>query len=305
MNSSASSTPSSLLRPASLVTNLNSFLIAFIFALTMPTLSVYVAKHLNSSPFEVGIFFVAVSLASVVYAQLLGHYSDKLHDRRRLIAMGMLAGGLACVLFSRLDDYLLALLTGVTLYSFAFASIAQIFAHARDYANENLASNRAVIFNSIIRASAAFAWVSGPPVGYLMLDALGFTQHYFYTGIAFAAVGAGAWLCLPRTRNIPPSHVPPIENKNTMLVLAIVAFSLLYGCNYSYMIALPLYLNEHLNIDIAYAGWIMGTAAALEIPVMILGGWLGSRFALLPLMRIGAAAALALYAGVWVADALW
>jgi SET family sugar efflux transporter-like MFS transporter len=96
-----------------------------------------------------------------------------------------------------------------------------------------------------------------------------------------------------------------IPKRNKILFLGIVAFSLLYATNQSYLISLPLYLTEKFSVESHMAGWLFGTAAFLEIPVMLIAGWLGARTLLLPLIRAGGISAVLLFIGVFCASAYW
>lgn len=283
-----------------------SLLAGLLFALVMPTLSVLVAEGLGVRPFLVGVFFVVMSASSIVFSHFLALWSDKVSDRRPLIMAGMIFGALSCGVFALSSNYWVLLILGTTLFALSFAFTSQMFAHAREFADQKLTLGQNTLFNSIVRAGIAVAWVSGPPIGFALYNNLGIQLHYSSVALAYVVTGLFAWLFLPKAEKVSTAHLPPIPSSHkTQVIIAIAAFSFLYACNQTYLIALPLYLPEHLQLDSSYAGWIMGTAAALEIPVMIFGGWLGSRFPLISLIRIGGVCAGALYFGVWYATELW
>ncbi|MFT7561862.1 MAG: SET family sugar efflux transporter-like MFS transporter [Flavobacteriales bacterium] len=298
------SNPSLLSFPA-IVIYVNSIGQALLFALFIPTLSLYVAERFNANAFWVGTFFVGTASTGIIYSHILGRLSDRMQDRRWLIAIGMFGGGLASALLAYAPSYALALIVGLSLFSLAFSSIAQIFAHARDYSDTHLNRKQSVMFNSTVRACAAFAWVGGPPIGFILLGYIGFKALYLAIAVLYLMGALTALISLPRVTRAKQEAPVEHANKGRTIVFAMCAFSLLYACNQSYLIALPLYLSQDLGVDSEWAGWIMGTAAALEIPVMIFAGWLGSRFSLPPLIRIGAIAPIALYVGFWQADSVW
>ena len=195
---------------------------------------------------------------------------------------------------------------GVFVFSLSAITLPQIMAHAREYANAELASTQVVLFNSILRASFALSWIAGPPMGFHLQHLLGTEQHYLYLSGFYVLVGAIAWWFLPRlTREARSTQTANFDPIPFNLKLGFVAFALLFGVNHSYMIALPQLLAQHLQIETFYAGCIMGTAAGLEIPIMLLGGWLATRMPLLPLLRIGGLSAVVLYVGVWQSNSLW
>lgn len=296
-----------LAKPAALATYLLSFLIGSLHGQTLPTLSVYMVEHYNTTAFFLGVFFVALAASAIVVSQILGVLSDKGTSRLLLMFAGMVAGALACAGFALSPNYWWALACGVFIFSFSAITLPQVMAHGREYADQNLASTHVALFNAILRASFALSWIAGPPIGFYLQHKLGTISHYLYLSGAYLVVGIAAWLLLPKIKD---THHSSQEMNSRVsiplnLKLGFIACAILFGVNHSYMIALPQLLEQHLNIAVMNTGYIMGAAAAIEIPVMIFGGWLAARMPVLPLMRIGAAAAASLYIGVWLADHLW
>ncbi len=309
-----------LLQPAALLTYLMSFLIGSLYAQTLPTLSVYIVERYQITPFYLGVFFVSLAASAMTVSQIVGVLSDKGMSRLWLIFAGMVAGALACAGFALSAHYWQALACGVFIYSFSAMTLPQIMAQGREYADQHFAAQQVPLFNAILRASFALAWVAGPPIGFYFQHTLGSINHYLSLSIAYLGVGIMAWFLLPKVQRakVKPSKVqapnvgaPPVSDDNHSgripfnLKLGFVACAILFGVNHSYIIALPQLLEQHLHIPIYNTGYILGAAAALEIPIMLLGGWLAARLPVLPLVRIGAAAAASLYLGVWLANSLW
>jgi SET family sugar efflux transporter-like MFS transporter len=288
-----------------IVIYLNSSVQALLFALVLPTLSYYVTEKFKVDAFLVGTFFILIAATGILFSQLLGHLSDKLSDRRPLIIMGMLSGALACYLFSTAQTYEMALIAGISSFSLSFASISQTFAHARDYAEQNFERSEVVMFNTILRAFAAFSWVSGPALGFISIGYFDFNEHYLLIALLYLSGAIFSWFILPETIKTPSNTVAETGNSTSIITIAFIAFSLVFSCNQTYLIALPLYITKELALDVSWSGWLMGTAAAIEIPIMIFAGWLGTRFALSSLVCIGAIAPIFLYLGFWKTDELW
>ena len=73
--------------------------------------------------------------------------------------------------------------------------------------------------------------------------------------------------------------------------------TLMWGTNSLYIINMPLFIIDELHLPEKLAGIMMGTAAGLEIPTMLIAGYyaaFGKRF----LMRIAAVAGLLFYVGM-------
>lgn len=297
---------SSLFSPQALITYLLTVLLGGSYALIAPTLSLYLSQELGVRPLAVGAFFIGTALCSIVYSHMLGAWSDNLKQRHGLIFAGMCFGGAACWVFAISTSYWLVLLAGLTFFSLSSAVIPQIFAITREYADHCLPYEKTAMFNAIVRSCIAVAWVAAPPLGFFLQAWLGFSLQYSIVGALYVGVGAIAFLCLPRTpKTERPQPKPQLAQTNTGVMLAVVAFVLLFGANHSYVLGLPLLVAQELNAPAHLAGWLMGTAAALEIPVMLITGWLANRLGLVGMIRFGCAAAVGLYAAVWQAESVW
>jgi MFS transporter, SET family, sugar efflux transporter len=79
----------------------------------------------------------------------------------------------------------------------------------------------------------------------------------------------------------------------------------LFGVNNAYLISLPLHLKNDLQIDPQWIGPVMGLAAGLEIPFMLLAGHFAARISVIRLIYLAAFSALCLYSGVYFATELW
>lgn len=65
-----------------------------------------------------------------------------------------------------------------------------------------------------------------------------------------------------------------------------------------YIIDMPLYITQDLGLPENLAGLLMGTAAGLEIPAMILAGYYVKRFGKRNMMLFAVAAGVLFYAGL-------
>lgn len=308
-------TPVALLfRPNALGIYLLFFLVGVVGALVLPTLSIFLAKEIGVRPLLVGIPFAGIALASIIYNQAIGAWSDKLDDRRPLVAGFCLLGTLSCLIFAFSRHYWLVAFTATFLFSLSMVSFSQILAYSLDYAERQIPAERIPLFNAIVRAQIAMAWVAGPPVGFLLAAYLGFTVTYGLAAGILALVAVLSVKLLPRLAvaavasddNSEPVKVKPLTPEMIRaLVFCVVAFSLMWGANNAYLISLPLHLNDNLGIGTEWVGWVMGACALLEIPFMLLAGYLAARIDLMVMVRLAGIAGLLLYAGVYFADALW
>lgn len=305
---------SPLFRPAALGIYLLFFCAGIVGALVLPTFSLFLAKEIGVRPLLVGLVFAGIALASIGYNHWIGHWSDKLADRRPLVAAFCILGAIACVIFAFSRHYWLVAGIAVVVFSLSMVSFSQIMAYSLDYAEAEIPPDRIPLFNAIMRAQIAFAWVAGPPVGFLLAAYYSFSVSYSVAAGLYVLVAMASFKLLPRLpgkarhsdhNNTPvslPSLAPAVRQS---LWFCALAFSLMWGVNNAYLISLPIHLKDNLHMDAQWMGWIMGTTAALEVPFMLLAGHYASRFRLVNLIRCAGVAALCLYVGVYVATSLW
>ncbi|EAA4813183.1 MFS transporter [Shigella boydii] len=77
-----------------------------------------------------------------------------------------------------------------------------------------------------------------------------------------------------------------------------VASTLMWTCNTMYIIDMPLWISSELGLPDKLAGFLMGTAAGLEIPAMILAGYYVKRYGKRRMMVIAVAAGVLFYTGL-------
>ncbi|PUA30844.1 MAG: MFS transporter [Cellvibrio sp. 79] len=305
---------SPLFRPLALGIYALFFTAGLVGALVLPTLSLFLAKEIGVRPLLVGGAFAGVALAGIVYNHFIGHWSDKLADRRPLIAFFCLLGSVSCLIFAFSRNYWLVAFTAIFLLSLSMVSFSQIMAYSLDYAEAEIPLERIPLFNAIMRAQIAFAWVAGPPAGFLLATHFGFDVSYGIAALLYVLLAIATFQLLPR---LPAKQIKLNESGDQIvqaplssaikysLIICALGFSLLWGANNAYLISLPIHLKDNLNLDAQWMGWVMGTTAALEVPFMLLAGHYASRFRLITLIRCAGIAALILYVGVYFADQLW
>lgn len=279
-----------------------AFLTGIAGALQTPTLSLFLTDEVHARPGMVGFFFTGSAVIGILVSQFLAGRSDKKGDRKKLIVFCCLMGTLACVLFAWNRNYFILLFLGVFLSSFGSTSNPQMFALAREHADRT--GREAVMFSSFLRAQVSLAWVIGPPLAYALAMGFGFTVMYLSAAVAFIVCGVMVWLFLPSMRKDAPLAVGTLEaprrnRRDTLLLFAIC--TLMWGTNSLYIINMPLFIINELHLPEKLAGVMMGTAAGLEIPTMLIAGYFAKRLGKRLLMIIAVAAGFAFYAGMLLA----
>lgn len=276
-----------------------AFLSGIAGALQLPTLSLFLSTEVMVRPVMVGLFYTGSAVIGIAVSQILAGRSDKKGDRRQLILHCCLLGAAGCVLFAFDRHYFVLLSAGVLLTSLGSTANPQMFALAREHAEHT--GRAAVMFSSVMRAQVSLAWVIGPPLAFALALGFGFKLMYLTAAATFLACGLLVWQWLPKGRasalkTAAVLAAPRRHRRDAMLLF--VACTLMWTCNCMYLINMPLYLIHELNLAEKLAGVMMGAAAGLEIPTMLLAGYVSRRFGNRLLMRLAVAAGLLFYLGL-------
>ncbi|EIM4485234.1 sugar efflux transporter SetB [Shigella sonnei] len=279
-----------------------AFLTGIAGALQTPTLSIFLTDEVHARPAMVGFFFTGSAVIGILVSQFLAGRSDKRGDRKSLIVFCCLLGVLACTLFAWNRNYFVLLFVGVFLSSFGSTANPQMFALAREHADKT--GREAVMFSSFLRAQVSLAWVIGPPLAYALAMGFSFTVMYLSAAVAFIVCGVMVWLFLPSMQKELPLATGTVEalrrNRRDTLLLFVIC-TLMWGSNSLYIINMPLFIINELHLPEKLADVMMGTAAGLEIPTMLIAGYFAKRLGKRFLIRVAAVGGVCFYAGMLMA----
>ena len=288
-----------------------AFLSGIAGALLAPTLSLFLTTEVKVRPLWVGLFYTVNAIVGIAVSFLLAKRSDTRGDRRKLILVCCLMAVGNCLLFAFNRDYLTLITAGVLLSAIANTAMPQIFALAREYADSS--AREVVMFSSVMRAQLSLAWVIGPPLSFTLALNYGFTVMFVIAAATFAICALLVWFTLP---SVP--RVAPVEPADTLIAAPsapiaplsawrnpdvrrlFIASVLMWTCNTMYIIDMPLYITADLGLPENLAGLLMGTAAGLEIPAMLLAGYYVKRFGKRNMMLFAVVAGILFYAGLVV-----
>lgn len=277
-----------------------AFMIGVAGALQAPTLSLFLSREVGAQPFWVGLFYTVNAIAGILVSLGLAKRSDQQGDRKKLIMFCCLMAVGNALLFAFNRHYLTLITCGVMLASLASTAMPQLFALAREYADSS--AREVVMFSSIMRAQISVAWVIGPPMAFMLALNYGFTAMYSIAAGIFVISLVLVAFWLPSVKRIEqPADIAVTEasgwnNKNVRMLF--IASTMMWTCNTMYIIDMPLWISSELGLPDSLAGVLMGTAAGLEIPAMILAGYYVKRFGKRKMMVSAVAAGVVFYAGL-------
>ncbi|MEV5957076.1 sugar efflux transporter [Streptomyces sp. NPDC051987] len=253
----------------------NTALIGVSGAMMSTSGSLFLSAEIGVGPLLIGLFFLGRGVLGVLAGTAFGALSDRIGDRRRLLALCTLLSAAGAFAHAVVRDYYLLFAVGAVLFALGSACFPQLLAYTREFAGTRALDP--VFFNSLLRALTSLAWVVGPPLGFLLIGTHGFGVMYLVvTGMYLLA----AALCLgllpegsgPRAAR--PAQGSPFTGITRSSWLLLVATALLLTANSVYQIDIALFVTGHLRLGAGFTGLLLGLASAIEIPVMM---FLGAR----------------------------
>ncbi|MFF2525094.1 MFS transporter [Streptomyces liangshanensis] len=274
-------------------------------AMVSTSASLFLADEVGATPLMIGLFFAGRAVGEIAVDLVVGVLSDRVRDRRRLLALCALlsaAGGLS---YAGLRDYYLLLVAGVCCFGVGSTSFAQLFAYSRQLADTR--GQGAAFFTGFLRSVTSLSWVVGPPLAFTLIARQGFTAMYLTAAaLSLAASALSRWGLPPAPRPEPPASRPeppdgtargeaaasapapaasapaastvpgrnPFAGLDRGTAALLAAVVLLLTANMMYQIDLALFVTRDLGLGQGFVGLLLGLAAALEIPALV---WVGAR----------------------------
>ncbi|HBM8365435.1 TPA: sugar efflux transporter SetA [Escherichia coli] len=277
-----------------------AFMMGVAGALQAPTLSLFLSREVGAQPFWIGLFYTVNAIAGIGVSLWLAKRSDSQGDRRKLIIFCCLMAIGNALLFAFNRHYLTLITCGVLLASLANTAMPQLFALAREYADNS--AREVVMFSSVMRAQLSLAWVIGPPLAFMLALNYGFTAMFSIAAGIFTLSLVLIAFMLPSVARVelPSENALSMQGgwQDSNVRMLFVASTLMWTCNTMYIIDMPLWISSELGLPDKLAGFLMGTAAGLEIPAMILAGYYVKRYGKRRMMVIAVAAGVLFYTGL-------
>ncbi|EFK2953995.1 sugar efflux transporter SetA [Escherichia coli] len=277
-----------------------AFMMGVAGALQAPTLSLFLSREVGAQPFWIGLFYTVNAIAGIGVSLWLAKRSDSQGDRRKLIIFCCLMAIGNALLFAFNRHYLTLITCGVLLASLANTAMPQLFALAREYADNS--AREVVMFSSVMRAQLSLAWVIGPPLAFMLALNYGFTVMFSIAAGIFTLSLVLIAFMLPSVARVelPSENALSMQGgwQDSNVRMLFVASTLMWTCNTMYIIDMPLWISSELGLPDKLAGFLMGTAAGLEIPAMILAGYYVKRYGKRRMMVIAVATGVLFYTGL-------
>lgn len=252
-------------------------LIPFASSLISPVLSLFATTELYLSALQVSLLFMLMPVATVVIVQLLARASDKGLQRPLIITFSCLGGIGTCAFLEQRPSYLLLCTVGILLVGIQSVGFPQLFASAREFAIKYLGG--ALMFTTLLRALCSLAWVGGPPIAYFLCTVHSFDLLFAVTAVMFLVGALLSFFKLPSVKLDKDAagnkELKLLEHKQVLLLfIGCIGVSTAFS---GYLISMPLFVTNELGLHKNLPGFMMGLAAGLEIPIMLIAARLAKR----------------------------
>lgn len=253
-----------------------------------------------------GLLIATMILSGVVVSQYFAKKSDTGTSRKWIILIGQLGFVSSTVILALTRNYYIALASVIFFMSFSACSMPQIFAMGRNYADKYL-GEKAVFFVTMMRASMAVAWVIAPPLAFLVNDLFGFTQTFLIAAGCGSTVFFIVLVGLPNLHIEVPHQIEKLVHwqKTPGVLFFLLCIFFAFSANSMYITSISLYITQELNFASKWAGYLMGIAAFIEIPIMLSAGYLSRKFGIHRLIFTACLSGLIFHSGLLVAKEPW
>ncbi len=261
----------------------NLFFTGITYASTLPYTGIVAIDGLGMSNTDFAIILIVGSIVGALASVAIGYVSDKVVDRRRLIILIALLGAIGYGMIYIFRDPISYIVAFCLIMPFGGALFSQSFSFARVY-YDAVEPTRAEFLVTMLRTVFAIAWVVVPPVAgwiaatYAVFDVFAFAALAYLAsaGIFALMIGTGtARLAPPSKAKQEVAAGKAIDWPIIVGILGILLISTAIRLNGT---AAPLAIVTDFGGTLADVGIYSALAALLEIPLMVMWGYLARRF---------------------------
>jgi SET family sugar efflux transporter-like MFS transporter len=233
--------------------------------------SLFLADEVGATPLMIGLFFAGRGVLEIASGLVVGALSDRMRSRRVLLGFCSFLCAAGALTYMLLRNYYLLFGVGAVLFGLGGACFSQLFAYNREFAQAR--GLNATSFNSALSSITSLAWVFGPPIGFFIIASSGFTTLYLVAAMLYVTGGVLCLRFLPDLSSPARERRPvasPFTGTGPSTWLLVLAVMIMLAVNNAYQINVALFVTRDLGIDEGFVGLLLGAAAALEVPVMML-----------------------------------
>lgn len=269
-------------------------------ALQWPVISLFLTRATSATPMMVGAFYTANAVLGIGMSQLLARRSDTAGNRRALIVFCCIIALANALLFAFNRHFAVLITLGVLMSSISIAAMPQIFALAREYADQT--GSEVVKFTTRMRVQISLSWIIAPPLAFYIIAHFGFTTLYLIIALLFAVAIVVVLSLLPSPEVAPEqpnnNEIDASVPKNRDAWWLFAAMSLLWAGDVMYLIDMPIYVSGMNNVADGFAGWLLGVGAGFEVLTVLFSAPFIQRFGKRTMFLLAALCAALFYIGM-------
>lgn len=271
--------------PVTALLGTSMFFSGVTYAATMPYASLVGVDTLGLSPGWFATIMAFGSILGTFLSLFLGYISDKLPDRRILVliaALGGVAGHGMIYLWPNQMGFTVAM---ALLMPIGFTCFSQCFAYVRVYYSRHK-PGQADFMVTALRTVFTIAWVVVPPVAGWIAAEFSIFDVYLASSLSYGML-AGIFALL---MSDPATHVhvpPPVRAEGASLLstfalplgtlAGLVGLIVMTVAMRILSFTVPLFIVTDLNGNVTNVGFYAGMTALIEVPCMLLWGWLTTK----------------------------
>jgi MFS family permease len=281
-------------RPIRIAT-LTMFLLGFTYGSVLPFQSLVGINQLGMTEQQFGALMFAAALVGTFGAVVIGQLSDQARNRKQAVLVTLAIGFIGFGLFWLFPSVLTFLLCFLVVFPVAGASASQLFAVIRAETTGQTPRKSASI-NSVVRAIYSASWIIVPGlVGAIVAltgratDAFGIAAvAYLVCLMVYTLFGPTGGVAEPLATSRLAGLLQAFRMIMARPILARLGALALIGVVHPVNAALlPLIVTNQLGGTAAQVGLLAGLVAGLEVPFMLFGGYLSTRWPVRRVIALG------------------
>lgn len=278
-------------------------------SLSAPFLSIYFTEQLGVSVGVFGVFLAVTLIAGIWISILIGKRSDLGVNRKNIYLVSTICNALAFCGYLFIKDFTILFVYMTVFTALGAPGMPQLFAIAREAVNASRSTDHAFA-NSTLRSAFSLGFITGPLIGTLLLEAIGFNGIFSGTIGIFLIVALLVFLFLKSNAELNTSSSGNTAqgirlHQNRLVLLPFLILTLLYIAHWMSSINTALFITNNLGGATRDVGLVSSICAALEIPFMLMLGLLSAKYSNRILMMYGAILGGAYYLVVVISGAMW
>lgn len=278
-------------------------------SLSAPFLSIYFTEQLGVSVGVFGVFLAVTLIAGIWISILIGKRSDLGLNRKSIYLVSTICNALAFCGYLFIKDFTILFVYMTVFTALGAPGMPQLFAIAREAVNASRSTDHAFA-NSTLRSAFSLGFITGPLIGTLLLEAIGFNGIFSGTIGIFLIVALLVFLFLKSNAELNTSSLKNTGqnirlHQNRLVLLPFLILTLLYIAHWMSSINTALFITNNLGGATRDVGLVSSICAALEIPFMLMLGLLSAKYSNRILMMYGAILGGAYYLVVVISGAMW